>query len=131
MNVPPAERARIKCESEWKIEQAKLDTKHKQLLLETVHSFTVLDEQQQQDYEALLKSPQFRKLKAMQKTIFDEAREMGALEGERSLLLRLLESKFGEVPDRLRNKVSRLDAAKITRLATDVLRAERLSELKL
>jgi hypothetical protein len=104
-------------------------------LLESVHTFTVLDKQQQQDYEALLKSPQFRKVKAMQKTIFDEAREVGEregrLQGERDLLLKLLETKFGEVPDRLRSKVSRLDAAKITRVATDVLRVERLSELKL
>ena len=139
MNVPSSERARIKCESERKIEQAKLDLKHKQLLLESVHTFTVLDQEQQRTYEALLRSPQFRKVKEMQKTMFDTARETGAfegrqegrLEGERTLLLKLLESKFGTVPERLRNKVSRLDEAKISRLASDVLPVERISELKL
>ena len=115
-----------------------MDERQKKLLLECVHDFTVLDDQQQLEYDSLIQSPRFQKVYDMHKNMFDVARDVareegiqeGRLEGERTVLLSMLERKFGEVPARVRTKITRLDTAQITQLAGDLLSAERLSELK-
>ena len=78
----------------------------------------------------------------MHKTMFDNVREAayrkayqaefqkGFLEGQRRLFLKVLELKFGDVPTRVRTKITHSDGVLITRLVGDLLSAERISELK-
>ena len=46
----------------------------------------------------------------VQKTIYDEAEELGELRGGRRLLLLQLEIKFGPLPNRSRRKAEQLTA---------------------
>jgi hypothetical protein len=147
MNVSPQDRARIKSEAVWRIERLRLDARRRAVLIQSVEAFTVLDEQQTRDYEELLKSPKFQKVREMQKTIYDVAEEIGEkrglekglstgrsegrLEGRQELLLGQLEVKFGSLSPRSLRKLRQLGHAELDRLACDLLDATKLSELGL
>jgi hypothetical protein len=104
-------------------------------LVECVERFTVLDEQQREAFEKLLASKPYQRAQAMQKTIYDEARELGEAEGQRktecNCVLMLLEEKFGTVPLSTRKKIERLTSAERQRMLRDLLRAASLKELGL
>ena len=147
MNVSPQDRARIKSESVWRIERLRLDARRRAILIQSIEAFTVLDEQQVREYEKLLRSPRFQKVREMQKTIYDVAeeigekrglekgvakgREEGRQEGRRELLLEQLSVKFGELPSRSRRRLQQLGAAELDRVARDLLNARTLSDLGL
>jgi len=159
MNVSPQDRARIKGEAVWRIERLRLDVRRRAVLIQSVEAFTVLDEQQTRDYEELLKSPRFQKAREMQKTIYDEAEELGEKrglekglkkglteglmegrqtgrlegrrEGRRELLREQLETKFGTLSSRSRRKFQQLGDEELDRLACDLLKAQKLSDLGL
>ncbi|NUQ62104.1 MAG: DUF4351 domain-containing protein [Pirellulales bacterium] len=71
----------------------------------------------------------------MQKTIYDEARELGEAEGQRKTecnwLVMQLEHKFGTVPPRTRKKIERLTSDERQQVAKDLLDATSLKELGL
>jgi hypothetical protein len=135
MNVPADERARVKAESLRRAAHGHLDPRRRAVLVECVESFTVLDQQQRQAFEELLASKAYQRAKAMQKTIYDEARELGLAEGQRksecNWLLILLEQKFGTVPLATRKRIERLTSDEREQLIRDLLRATSLKELGL
>jgi hypothetical protein len=139
MNVPAGERARVKAESLRRAAHVHLDTRRRAVLVECVESFTVLDEYQRQAFEELLASKEYQRAKAMQKTIYDEARELGMAEGlsqgerktECKWLVMLLQRKFGTVPVSARKKIERLTSDEREQVAQDLLGATSLKELGL
>ena len=147
MNVSPQDRARIKSEAVWRIERLRLDIRQRAVLIQSVEAFTVLDEKQTRDYEKLLKSPRFQKVREMQKTIYDVAEELGEkrglekgrsegrsegrMEGRRELLLEQLETKFGALSSRSRRRFQQLGDEELDRLARDLLKAQKLGDLGL
>ena len=135
MNVPPAERARIKAESLRRVERQRLAVNQRTVLVNCVEALTVLNPEQQREYESLLQTNEYRKARDMQKTIYDEAEEQGELRGKlqagQRLLLLLLEEKFGPLPDRSRRKVERLTSDEIEGLVRRVVTASDRRELGL
>ena len=131
MNVPAEERAVVKAESLRRAAQGRLDSRRQAVLVECVESFTVLDEQQRQAFEKLLASKGYQRAQAMQKTIYDEARESGRYETECNWLVMLLEQKFGTVPRSTRKKIERLTSDERQQVAKDLLHATSLKELGL
>jgi hypothetical protein len=131
MNVPADERARVKAESLRRAAHAQLDSRRRAVLVECVERFTVLDEQQRHAFEELLASKAYQRAKAMQKTIYDEARELGQRETECDCLVMQLEHKFGTVPLPARKKIERLTSAQRRQVAKDLLHAASLKELGL
>ena len=143
MNVSHADRVRIKGEALQRVEKLKLDARQRALLLNSVDAFTVLDAQQQAEFDRLLKSPQFQKVCDMQKTsyeIVDEIAEKrglekglakGRQEGQVLLLERQLKVKFGELPVRAARKLRSMTDGQLDQLAERLMKAEKLSELNL
>jgi hypothetical protein len=145
MNVPPAERARIKAESLRRVERQRLVSKKRAVLVQCVEAFTVLSTEQKRAFEALIQTDEYRKARDMQKTIYDEAeekgleqglekgreqgREQGRLQEGRRLLLIQLEEKFGPLSDRSRRKIDHLTLDEIDRLARRVVTANDRREL--
>ena len=138
MNVSHADRARIKGEALQRVEKLKLDARQRALLLDSVDVFTVLDRQQQAEFDRLLKSPQFQKAYEMQKSIYEIAGEIAekrALEKGRqgliSLLERQLQIKFGELSVRATRRLRSMTEEQLGQLAERLMTAEKLSELNL
>lgn len=131
MNVPQAERARIKAESLRRVERQRLELRRRAVLVQCVEAFTVLDAEQSREYESLVQTDEYRKARDMQKTIYDEAEEKGGLDVGRRLLLVQLEEKFGQLPVRLRRKIERLTLQEIDRLARRIVTVDDRRELGL
>lgn len=75
-------------------------------------------------------------VRAMEMTWADKiearGREKGVLSGTRDVIVRLLESRFGEIPRRVRDQLSRIDdPERLQGLATRLLDAESLQDLGL
>ncbi|WP_428269554.1 Rpn family recombination-promoting nuclease/putative transposase, partial [Haliangium sp.] len=60
---------------------------------------------------------------------FDEGRDKGFDEGRRLLLVNLLEARFGPLPDSIRARVERADAASLERWGTQLLSASSLDDV--
>jgi len=79
--------------------------------------------------------PQFvpaEEVDVMTQTIADYYVEQGELRGKRKLLLRLLESRFGQLPESVKEKILSLqEDDTLDDLSVGVLNAERLEDLEL
>ena len=134
MNVSHADRARIKGEALQRVEKLKLDARQRELLLDAVEVFTVLDKQQQAEFDRLLKSPQFQKVRDMQKSSYEILEERVLEKGRQrqiSLLERQLKIKFGELSIRATRKLQSMTDEQLDQLAERLMTAEKLSELNL
>ena len=139
MNVSPADRARIKAEALWRMEKLKLDLRQKALLANSVEAFTVLNVEQRAEFDELLKSSRFQKVRVMQKTIYEEYAERYAerveqsaeQRGRRSLAERILKSRFGALPAKSRRRLEALSVEQLEQLAERIVSAESLADLGL
>lgn len=149
---------RLECQR--RIFQAEVDDAGRFLLMDTVEMYIQLDEAAREEYERLLAAEQNEEVKIMEMTWSESLRaegmekglaqgveqgiekgiekgraegmQMGRLEGMRSVVLGLLERRFGPLPTPTRKKVEEIASADgLSRLAERVLDARSVEDLGL
>jgi hypothetical protein len=126
MKLPAADRARIKAEGPARIAGARDNTARMVLLAECFDYYLTLDAAALVDFERL------------QKEMFPEGKEMvgtfkeqGRLLGQRELLRKLLEKKFGPLPPAAIDRLDALSAEKLEEVALSYTEAATLKDLGL
>lgn len=116
-------------------------TDHQEFLLyNCVRSYLELDEEQQRRYDEMIAQEDMTDVAKMEMTWAErtqyegilKGREEGRVEGERRILQRVLEARFGALSDRFRRRLDALDSTdEIERLVDRALEAGSLDELML
>ncbi|MEM8961600.1 MAG: DUF4351 domain-containing protein [Acidobacteriota bacterium] len=107
------------------------------LLIECVETYLQLEDAEQDEYERLRKD--VREVGTMQTRWFEEILEEGRREGhvqgqasgKREMLVRLLERRFGELPNVSRERIATTDPTELDRLTDALLDARSLADLGL
>ncbi len=136
--------ARRKLECLRPIARANLDEARRFLLANLVETYIELDEAAEEEYQSLLAAKENREVEAMEMTWADKieargieegqrrGREEGLQEGMKTLILELLEHRFGPVPKNLARRIRTIrDRDRLGRLAEQLLDAESLDDLEI
>jgi len=101
----------------------------KYLLCECVQAY--LPPEHRQAFVHLIEADFYREVKTMTKTWFDEKKEEGMIEGERKLLLRQLQKKFGPLSPAALHRLQSWPLERLDEVGDAVLDAHSLEELGL
>jgi hypothetical protein len=100
-----------------------------------VNAYVPLNEEERQEYQTQLLSDPDPGVRTMATTLFErgrqEGRQEGLIEGQRRLLLVLLERRFGPLSARSREHLQSLSEEQLTDLALTHAKAQTLGELGL
>ena len=149
MSLDPSKRVWVKAEALRRVQKARLAQSQRQTLIECLETYTPLDEQQQSQFDALIATREYAEVQEMVRSTFDvvreegrqqgrtegravgrtEGRAEGRAEGQAEILIRLLEERFGTLPQRVRQRLLCLTEAEARDLAAKVLHAQSLKEL--
>jgi len=147
-------RARVKAKALKQLKEGAIAEAKRQVLMDCVQTYLILDEAEQAEYEALLSQEEYRMVRNIEdiketwlERIEREARERGQREGKalgealgeargearakRGTLLLLLRHKFHDVPVEVDSRVQGLAVADLDRLLVRVLDANSLADLGL
>jgi hypothetical protein len=133
-------RAEHKMECLRRIAEADLSGSRRWLLGNWVETYLQLDERETAEYERLRELAVNQEVKVMEMTWEERMEvkytqkgiELGRLDGMRQILLRLLDRRFGAVPETVRRKVEAIDdSAPLSDLTEKVLDARSIEELGL
>src|SRR4029453_7200320 len=108
MNLPPSERARIKAEGPARIARSRENTARKELLTECFDNYLNLRPDELPEYERL-QTEQFPEANAVVNSI----KEQGRILGQRQIVRKLLDKKFGPLTQEV---LAKLDALPVERL---------------
>ncbi len=130
MRIPAERAAWLGAEALRRIADAPLNDQRRYLLGECVQAYLALDARQQSEFEKLTSSEGFQKVKAMNTTWFEKGvekgREVGREEGRLSLLIELLEDRFGTLRTDVIEKLHKLDMAELANLRKRLFTAHSL-----
>lgn len=126
MKLPAADRARIKAEGLARIARAKENSARRELLAECFDNYLKLDPSA---------VPEFNRLWAEQapevKTMVSSFEISGHLKGTRDIVCKLLEKKFGPLPQLARDQLAVQTAEQLEKIALSYTEAASLKELGL
>jgi hypothetical protein len=131
MRVPAERRAELVAEGLKRISQSRENDWRRLLLVECLEAYAELDEAHKQRLQALLATEPYREVKPIMQTTYERGKSEGRLEGQRELVLMLLEAKFGPLSLAVRQRVEALSPAAIQQLTLEQAKAESLKELHL
>lgn len=119
-----------------RIAAARLSDEERFELLNCVETYLQLVPEEAADLAALNAGSKNREIRAMEITWADrmiaKGQELGRKEGAQKVLLSLLTQRFGAIPKEVRQRVKEIDSVpQLTRLATKVLKARSLEDMKL
>ncbi|WP_020475090.1 DUF4351 domain-containing protein [Zavarzinella formosa] len=112
-----------------RIAGSELDENRKYLLAECVQAYLPLTPDQQNQFEQLQGSPNFRGLKAMNVTTREKGVQEGISKGIIKVVIRQLTAKFGGVPSELDHQLEMKSIDELMELSTRILTANTLEEL--
>ena len=95
MRVPPARRAEVHAEALRRLAEARENDYRRYLLLDCLEAYATLDEAQAQELGALLRTERYQGAQAMAVTTFEKGVQAGLQQGQRTMLQKLLEARFG------------------------------------
>jgi hypothetical protein len=127
MGAPPERRAELHAEALKRIALSPENEWRRYLLGECVEAYGDLDEAQRQRLQALLTTEQYQDVGPLMQTTY----ERGRLAGQRELMVRILEAKFGPLAPAVRQRVEALTPEQLDQLALDQAQAESLNDLHL
>jgi hypothetical protein len=127
MRVPPARRAEVHAEALRRLAEARENDYRRYLLLDCLEAYATLDEAQAQELGALLRTKRYQGTQDMAVTTF----EKGLQQGQRTMLQKLLEARFGPLTASARERLDNLGPERIEALALELLKAQSLQELGL
>jgi Domain of unknown function (DUF4351) len=123
MRVPKERRLGLVMQDLQRVAQSGENDFRKRLLAEFVTKYRQLDEAQEQEYKRLLETEPYRGVKAMTTTWHEQ--------GERKILERQLQRRFGPLSDRVRERLAVMQEERLEELADDILDGKSLKELGL
>jgi hypothetical protein len=127
MRVPRARRVEVHAEALRRLAEARENDYRRHLLLDCLEAYATLDEVQAQELAALLRTERYREAQAMPMTSF----EKGLQQGQRTMLQKMLESRFGPLSPDARQRLDGLSPERLEVLALELLKAGSLRELGL
>jgi hypothetical protein len=127
MRVPARRRAELYAEGLKRIATSRDNDYRRYLLAECLEAYTDLNPTQRQQFEQLLTSETYKEVQPIMITTF----ERGILEGERRVVLRLLEGKFGPLSNEVKQRVEALTPQELLEVQTNLLQASSLQALGL
>jgi Domain of unknown function (DUF4351) len=127
MRVPHARRAQVHAEALLRLAQARENDYRRYLLLDCLEAYATLDEMQALQLGELLRTERYRETQAMAVTTF----EKGVQQGERRVLQKQLEVRFGALNLHAQERLESLSPERLDELALRILEARSLKELGL
>ncbi len=134
MKPAPHSRARLKLDCLLKVAEAPLDDEGRLELANCIETYVQLSPEEAEEF-ASFGVPGDRRAKIVSTSLFtwtDRLMVEWKTQGTRETLLRLLERRFGPIPDEIRHRVENIHSQdRLTRLAERVLTARSLKEMRL
>jgi hypothetical protein len=131
MRVSPARRAEVHAEALRRLAEARENDYRRYLLLDCLEAYATLDEAQAHELEALLRTERYQGAQAMPMTSFEKGMQQGQQQGQRTMLQKQLEVRFGPLSLSAQQRLDSLDPERIEALALELLTARSLQELGL
>ena len=126
MKAPPGGRAKLTADAQEKAVRCPQEAR-RYLLLECIQAYAPLTEQERLDLVSLLRTPEFAGAFAMNKTVREEGRE----EGERGLVRRILQRRFGVLNEPALRRLEQHPVDQLDELAIAAMNAQSLKDLGL
>jgi hypothetical protein len=129
MRTTPERRVELYAESLKRIALSSENDFRRFLLSECLEAYANLDEAQQQKFQALMNTEQYREAKPLMVTTY----ERGKIEGNRETLILQLETRFGPLSSGVQQRVAEMDSEQLRRLLMDLIKtpSSSLKELHL
>jgi hypothetical protein len=146
MRVPPERRAAVHAEALRRLAEARENEYRRYLLLECLEAYATLDQTQAQELTALLRTERYQGAQAMAMTTFEKGVQAGLQQavttfekgvqaglqrGQRTMLQKLLEARFGRLSHAALQRLDSLNTEGLEELAMALLKAQSLQELGL
>ncbi len=135
MRVPEERRAELKAEAAQRVVTSQLSKYQQFLLWEIVDTYLSLEGPHFAEYEQLLLTPRYKEAREMTLTTYERGEqkgiEKGIEKGQRSLVLRQLEQRFGSLSAVARQRLETWPADRLPELGSRLLTASSLQELGL
>ena len=135
MRVPTERRIALAAEAIERIVHCPENNYRKTLLCECVSAYLPLDDDQRRQFEDMVRHHPDSGVQAMEMSLLDHVEqrgvERGKLEGQRELLRKQLESRFGPLTPSVVSRLQALQSDRLADLACEVLSAKSLEELGL
>ena len=137
------DRARLKLSMLEPVVGSGLDEALKYLLVNVIETYFELSGEDAERYRHLVSRKEYRAVQEVELTWADklmekgrekgreEGREVGVIEGKRETILRLLATKFGDLPGDIAAKAEAMSAAELDSVVDRLLTATTLDELEL
>jgi hypothetical protein len=126
MKLPETDRGRIKAEGLARIARSRENNVRKELLTECFDNYLVLKPAEVPEYERL-QTEQFPEVSAVVNSI----EERGRVKGQRDIVRKQLDKKFGPLPQEVLAQIEALPVARLEELSLAILDAKSLEELGL
>ncbi|HKI33829.1 MAG TPA: DUF4351 domain-containing protein [Gemmataceae bacterium] len=123
MRVPKERRLELVMHDLQRVAESRENDVRRNLLAGFVAKYRNLDEAQEQEFKRILETEQFRGVKVMTTTWHEQ--------GERKILERQLQKRFGPLSDKVRERLAALSAERLEELAEAILDAKSLKDLGL
>jgi hypothetical protein len=101
------------------------------LLTEVVEAYLGLDEEQEREFEKILREPRYQEALPMMTTTFEKGIQKGLEQGQRQVLRMQLEQKFGPLSPAALRRLEEWPSERMPELITGILSSRTLSELGL
>jgi hypothetical protein len=131
MRIPEARKAWVKAEALRRLVSCPESEWRRFLLCECVEAYLPLEEPQQREYDQLLRSEPYKEILPMATTWFEKGVEQGRHQGERNIVRRQLEKKFGPLSTHAGERLDSWPTDRPGDLADALLTAQSLHELGL
>lgn len=127
MKVPEARKAELYAEALKRVAGARENDFRRYLLAECLEAYADLDQAQKVRLQALLTTEQYAEVRPLMITTY----ERGKIAGQREMVLRQLQVKFGPLSAAIRERVESLSPEELDHLAVELLQPRSLKELGL
>jgi hypothetical protein len=131
MRVPDDRRAWLKAEALRRLVECPENDMRRFLLCEVVQAYLPLEGPQLEEFNHLLVTPKYGGAMKVQATWFEQGLEQGEVRGERKVLRRQLEKKFGPLSPEAIHRLDNWPAELLEEVADKILDARSLEELGL
>ena len=131
MRVPPERRAWLKAEALRRLVACPENEMRRFLLCEVVQAYLPLEGPQLEEFNHLLITEKYAEVLPMATTWFEEGLEKGRVLGQRRILQKQLEKRFGPLDRQVLVKLESLSGARVEELSLALLDARSLDELGL
>ena len=131
MRAPRDQRGELAAEALRRIEASSENPARKHLLAECIKAYAPLDEQQWHEFDQLLLNERYQGVRAMGKTWTEIGEERGLEKGQREILWKLIDARFGPLGPETRRRFDALPRERLGDVGVALLNAQSLRELGL